>query len=55
MRILSEDTDGIVVTELFKTIYQITRLHVPEVLYQYYSLSEDTKLNKLKLKTLSEG
>lgn len=55
MRILSEATDGIVVAELFKTIYQITRLHVPEVLYKYYSLSEDTKLNKLKFKTLSEG
>lgn len=55
LSILSEATNGIVATELFKKIYQVTRLHVPEVLYKYYSLSEDANLNKVKLQTLSEG
>lgn len=43
------------VSELFKTIYKVTRLYVPEVLYKYYSLSDDENLNKKKLKTLSAG
>lgn len=55
LRILSEADDGIAVTEIFKAIYKITRLHVPEELFKYYSLSEDEGLNHKKLKTLSEG
>lgn len=55
LRILSEADNGIAVTEIFKTIYKITRLHVPEELFKYYSLSEDDALNKKKFKTLSEG
>lgn len=38
--------------ELFKTIYRISRLHVPDVLYKYYSLTNDIALNAQKLQTL---
>ena len=55
LRILSEADDGIVADEIFKVIYQITRFHVPDVLFKYYSLSDDEELNKRKLQTLSEG
>lgn len=55
LRILSEADDGIAITEIFKAIYKITRLHVPEELFKYYSLSKDEGLNHKKLKTLSEG
>jgi len=55
LRILSEANNGSAATEMFKAIYQITRLHVPEVLFKYYSLSDDDELNKKKFKTLSEG
>ena len=36
LRILSEASNGVVATKIFKTIYQITRLHVPDVLFKYY-------------------
>lgn len=55
LRILSEANNGMIATEMFKVIYQITRLHVPEVLFKYYSLSDDEELNKKKFQTLSEG
>lgn len=55
LRILLEANNGIVATEIFKAIYQITRLHVPEVLYKYFSLSNDEDLNKKKFQTISEG
>lgn len=39
----------------FKAIYQIARLHVPDVLYKYYSLSNDETLNLKKFQTLNDG
>ena len=39
--------------DVFKTIYQITRLHIPNTLFKYFSLNEDIDLNELKFKTLS--
>lgn len=39
-------------TEVFQTIYKITRLHIPNILYKYFSLTENDGLNKLKLETL---
>ena len=36
----------------FKTIYQISRLYMPNTLFKYYSLTDDTSLNKQKLDTL---
>ena len=38
--------------EVFKTIYEITRLYLPETLYKYYSLSDSKNINESKLKTL---
>ena len=55
LRILSEADNGIVAAEIFKKIYQITRSHVPEVFFKYYSLSDDEVLNRKKFQTLSEG
>ena len=55
LRILLEANNGDAATEMFNAIYQITRLHVPEVLFKYYSLSDDEKLNKKKFQTLSDG
>ncbi len=55
IHILNMAENGIVQAEVFKTIYQVTRLHIPDVLYKYYSLSDDNILNKKKFKTLSDG
>ena len=41
--------------EIFKKIYQVVRLHVPDVLYKYYSLSENETLNMKKFQTLNDG
>lgn len=38
----------------FKTIYEVTRAHIPDVLYKYYSLTNDICLNKKKLDTLQK-
>ena len=38
--------------EVFKTIYEITRLFIPPVMYKYYSLTDDKLLNNAKLETL---
>lgn len=39
---------------VFKKIYEITRLHLPDLLYKYYSLTDDDYLNTLKLDTLRD-
>lgn len=39
-------------TEIMKVIYQITRLHIPDIIYKYSSLTSDNDLNELKLTTL---
>lgn len=38
--------------EVFKTIYKITRLHLPDVLFKYVSLTDDNVLNESKLDTV---
>lgn len=43
-----------VVAEVFKTIYRVTRLYVPDIVYKYYSLSDNEELNEKKFKTLSD-
>lgn len=43
---------NIVMAETFKTIYKITRFHIPDILYKFYSLTDDRNLNKVKLSTL---
>jgi hypothetical protein len=44
--------EGEVKNILFKEIYKITRKCIPEVLYKYYSLTDDEKLNSQKFQTL---
>ena len=34
------------------TIYKITRLHIPETIYKYYSFTNDEELNRIKLDTI---
>lgn len=41
--------------ETFKTIYKVIRLHIPDILYKYYSLSNDEMLNTKKFQTLNDG
>lgn len=43
------------VYKLFETVYQVTRLYLPDVIYKYYSFSTDEKLNEQKLRTLGEA
>lgn len=38
--------------EVFRMIYEITRLHIPDILFKYFSLTENTSLNKSKFETL---
>lgn len=36
----------------FESIYKVTRLHIPDTLFKYYSLTDDIGLNERKLETL---
>ncbi|MBU3227798.1 DUF2971 domain-containing protein [Clostridium algidicarnis] len=40
--------------EVFMKIYKITRLHLPDVLFKYISLTDDIALNESKLDTLEK-
>lgn len=40
--------------EVFKWIYKITRLYIPDKLYKYYSLNDNERLNVSKLSTLRD-
>ncbi len=53
--ILNMDNNSEVKAEVFKAIYKVTRLHIPDILYKYYSLSDDEMLNTKKLQTLNNG
>ncbi len=41
--------------EVFKIIYRVSRLHIPDTLFKYYSLTNDTALNEQKLETLRQA
>lgn len=38
--------------EVFKTIYKVTRYYMPNILFKYYSLTDNIALNEQKLETL---
>ena len=40
--------------EVFKTIYQTTRLYISNILFKYFALTEDAALNDQKLETLQQ-
>ncbi|ENJ9653668.1 DUF2971 domain-containing protein [Clostridium botulinum] len=40
--------------EVFKVIYQVTRLHIPKTLFKYFSLTDSLSLNEQKLETLQQ-
>lgn len=46
--------DDVVKDIIFQETYKITRRYIPDVLYKFYSLTDDEKLNKKKLKTLRQ-
>lgn len=52
MFLLNRATTWNIRNEVFKTIYAITRMYIPDVLYKYYSFTNDTALNEQKLNTL---
>jgi len=41
--------------EILNIIYKVTRLHIPDELFKYYSLTDDKELNELKLETLRDN
>jgi hypothetical protein len=47
--------DGISKDVIFQEVYKITRLYIPDVLYKYYSLTDDEKLNNQKIQTLQKS
>lgn len=55
MHILNMSDNSIVKAEVFKAIYQVIRMHIPDVLYKYYSLSDNEALNAKKFQTLCDG
>ena len=40
--------------EVFNSIYKVTRLYIPDILFKYYSLTDDIALNEKKLQTLEQ-
>lgn len=40
--------------EVFKSIYEVTRLYIPHTLYKYFSLTDNMRLNEQKLETLQQ-
>ena len=55
LHILNMADNCTIKVEVFKSIYQVVRLHIPDVLYKYYSLSDDETLNMKKFKSLNDG
>ena len=53
IRTLSEMSDGYR-NEIFKSIFQVTRLHIPDTLFKYYSLTDDQDSNARKIQTLQD-
>jgi len=41
--------------EIFNIIYKVTRLHVPDTLFKYYSLTDNIILNEQKIDTLRQA
>lgn len=46
---------SILLCEVMNAFHAIVQRYIPETLYKYYSLSDNTELNEKKLQTLSDG
>ena len=44
----------LVQSEVFKAIWRVAQKHIPDVLFKYYSLTYDKKLNNKKFQTLAD-
>ena len=55
LHILNMSDNSIVKAEVFKAIYRVIRMHIPDVLYKYYSLSDNETSNMKKFQALSDG
>lgn len=53
--ILNMADHPLVQSEVFKAIWRVAQKHIPDVLFKYYSLTDDKKLNKKKLQTLADS
>ncbi len=52
--ILNMADNPVVQIEVFKAILRVSQMHIPDVLFKYYSLSADDEINKKKIKTLAD-
>ena len=52
--VLNQADSSVAQTEVFKTIYKIVRLYIPQVLFKYCSLSDNETSNDKRFKTLLE-
>lgn len=53
--ILNMADHPLVQSKVFKTIWRVAQMHIPNVLYKYFSLSDVKELNKKKLQTLADN
>lgn len=54
MFILNKADNSIVKNEVFKAIFQVTRMYIPDILFKYFSLTDNINLNEQKLLTLQQ-
>lgn len=51
--ILNMADNSIVQGEVFKVIWRAAQMHIPDIFFKYYSLSDAKKLNQKKFQTLA--
>lgn len=51
IELINQEPDNYVMQQ---AIYKVTRLHIPDKVYKYFSLGEDEELNKVKLSTIRD-
>ncbi len=49
-----EQQQGIAKDIAFQAIYKVIRQYLPDILYKYYSFTEDERMNEIKLETLKK-
>lgn len=54
MEIINYSSDSQQKNIAFNAIYRITRLHIPDILYKFYSFTDDKQLNIAKFDTLKQ-